>query len=56
MLKSFTGRSALVENVGELWPEAERLAGRPLDPLDPGLLAAMEPLGTSPEPARFSPP
>ena len=56
VLKSFTGRSALVENVGELWPEADRLAGRPLDPLDPTLLAAMEPLGASREPAGFSRP
>ena len=39
VLKSFTGRTELVENVGELWPAAERLAGRPVDPLDPALLA-----------------
>jgi hypothetical protein len=35
------GRSAIVPNLGALWTEAERLAGRPLDPLDPELLAAL---------------
>ena len=47
VLRSATGRSALVENVGELWPAAERLAGRPLDPLDPALLAALAPPGSA---------
>ena len=56
VLKSFTGRSALVENVGELWPEAERLAGRPLDPLDPGLLESLVPIDADREPAGFSRP
>lgn len=35
------GASELVRNLGELWPVAERLAGRPLDPLDPQLLATL---------------
>ena len=35
------GRSAVVDNLGVLWVEAERLAGRPLDPLDPGLVGAL---------------
>ena len=47
VLKSATGRSALVENVGALWPEAERLAGRALDPLDPALLSALAPPGAT---------
>jgi hypothetical protein len=34
-----TGRSAVVDNLGAIWPAAERLAGRPLDPLDPDLIA-----------------
>ena len=55
VLKSFTGRSALVENVGELWSEAERLVGRPLDPLDPRLLKSLAPIDTGREPAGFSP-
>ena len=46
VLKSLTGRTVLVDNIGELWPEAERLAGRPVDPLDPALLAALAPHGS----------
>ena len=45
VLRSATGRTALVDNVGELWPVAERLTGRALDPLDPALLAALAPSG-----------
>ncbi len=37
-----TGKGAVVDNLGALWPVAERLAGRPLDPLDPALLARLE--------------
>lgn len=37
-----TGRAAVVEHVGALWPTAERLAGRPCDPLDPALLSDLE--------------
>ena len=43
VLRSATGRTALVENLGELWLAAERLIGRPVDPLDPALLAALAP-------------
>ena len=46
VLRSATGRTALVENVAEVWPEAERLAGRSLDPLDPDLLDALAPFAT----------
>ncbi len=49
VLRSATGRTALVDNVGALWPAAEGLAGRPLDPLDPALLAAITPPAASPE-------
>ena len=45
VLRSATGRTAMVDNVGELWPAAERLAGRPIDPLDPTLLSALAPSG-----------
>lgn len=41
VLKNRTGRSAIVPHLGALWPAAERLAGRPLDPLDPTLVAAL---------------
>jgi hypothetical protein len=37
-----TGGSAVVDNFGTLWPAAERLAGRPCDPLDPDVIAAAE--------------
>ena len=39
VLRTRTGRSALVENLNELWTEAEKLLGRPCDPLDPSLLS-----------------
>ncbi len=35
------GRAEIVSDLGALWPAAERLAGRPLDPLDPGLVASL---------------
>ena len=46
VLRSATGRTELVDNVGELWPAAERLTGHPLDPLDPALLTALAPPGS----------
>jgi hypothetical protein len=36
------GRAEVVGDLGALWAAAERLAGRPLDPLDPSLVAALE--------------
>ena len=54
VLRSATGRSALVEDVGGLWPAAERLAGRPLDPLDPALLASFAPPGSGDGPGEAS--
>ena len=39
VLRTKTGRSEIVSHLGDLWPAAERLLGRPCDPLDPGLLA-----------------
>lgn len=35
------GRSVLVSDLGGLWPEAERLAGCPIDPLNPALLRSL---------------
>lgn len=35
------GRSELVQDLGSLWPVAERLAGRIPDPLDPALQEAL---------------
>jgi hypothetical protein len=41
VLRDRTGRTAVVDDLGSIWREAERLAGRPLDPLDPQLLAGL---------------
>jgi hypothetical protein len=41
VLRDRKGKSAVVDDLGSLWTQAERLAGRPLDPLDPALLAAL---------------
>lgn len=49
LLRSRTGSTAIIPHLGALWPAAERLAGRPCDPLDPGLLKA---LGGVPKTAR----
>ena len=35
------GSTALVQNLGELWPAVEKLAGRRIDPLDPHLVEAL---------------
>ena len=42
VLRSRTGRTELVDNLTELWPAAERLTGKPCDPLDPTLLAGLD--------------
>jgi hypothetical protein len=41
VLRDGKGRTAVVADLGSLWAEAERLAGRPLDPLDPDLVATL---------------
>jgi hypothetical protein len=41
ILRSRTGQTAIVNNLGELWREAERLGHRVCDPLDADLLAAL---------------
>lgn len=42
VLSSRTGRTAMVDNLSELWGRAEQLCGRPCDPLDERLLASLE--------------
>jgi hypothetical protein len=42
VLRSATGRQNLVPHLAGMWAAAETLAGRPCDPLDPALLAALE--------------
>jgi hypothetical protein len=39
VLRTMTGKSEIVADVAALWPAAEKLAGRPLDPLDKGVAA-----------------
>jgi hypothetical protein len=41
VLRDKKGRTAIVADLGSLWLEAERLAGRRLDPLDPELVATL---------------
>lgn len=42
LLSSATGKTEVVDSLAHLWPAAERLAGRPCDPLAPELIAALE--------------
>lgn len=42
ILRGPTGKQAMVDVLAHVWQPAEQLAGRPLDPLDPALLAALE--------------
>ena len=39
VLRDRKGRAEVVPDIGALWAAAERLAGRSLDPLDPGLVS-----------------
>ena len=40
-LRDRKGSAVVVSDLGSLWVEAERMLGRPLDPLDPELVAAL---------------
>ena len=51
-LRDRKGRSAVVSDVGMLWSEAGRLAGRTLDPLDPELLETLQQTGARSGSAR----
>lgn len=42
LLRSATGRTTVVDNLSELWPAAQAMTGRSLDPLDPAVLDALE--------------
>ena len=42
ILRTRTGKSEIVADLAALWPAAEKLAGRPLDPLDLETLARRE--------------
>ena len=47
LLRSRTGKTAILNNLSELWPQAEKLAGKPCDPLAGDLLAALGSTGRS---------
>ena len=42
LLRSPTGRTTVVDSLADLWPAAEAMTARSLDPLDPALLDALE--------------
>ena len=42
LLATRTGKNEIIEDLGHLWPAAERLSGRICDPLDPVLIARLE--------------
>ncbi len=41
LLRDKKGRTELVQDLGSMWSAASKLAGRPLDPLDPALQASL---------------
>ncbi len=41
LLSDGKGNSQIVQDLGALWPAAEKILGRPLDPLDPALKERM---------------
>ena len=42
LLSTATGKTEIVDNLTHIWSAAEKLIGRPCDPLDPALLAELE--------------
>ena len=42
ILRTLTGKTEIVDSLAGLWPAAERIAGRPLDPLDGDTLTRRE--------------
>ena len=42
VISTRTGKSEIIEDLGHLWPAAERLSGRMCDPLNPDLIAHLE--------------
>nr|WP_113865800.1 hypothetical protein [Brenneria salicis]NMN92778.1 hypothetical protein [Brenneria salicis ATCC 15712 = DSM 30166]RBP63755.1 hypothetical protein DES54_11054 [Brenneria salicis ATCC 15712 = DSM 30166]RLM31040.1 hypothetical protein BHG07_07505 [Brenneria salicis ATCC 15712 = DSM 30166] len=45
MLAGPTGQQVIVDTLDQLWPQAEKIIRRSLDPLDDGWLAALESKG-----------
>lgn len=46
MVSSLRGRTELVEHLPQVWQVVENIAQRPVDPLDPALLAALRAAAT----------
>jgi len=42
LLSTATGKTEIVDNLSHLWASAEKLLGRPCDPLDPALIDRLE--------------
>ena len=42
LLSTRTGKTEIIDDLGHLWPAAEKLASRVCDPLSPEVIAAME--------------
>ena len=42
VLSTATGKTEIVDNLTHLWAAAEKLIGRPCDPLDPALVQRLE--------------
>jgi hypothetical protein len=42
VLSTATGKTELLDNLGHLWPAAEKLLGRTCDPLDPDLIVRLQ--------------
>jgi len=42
VLSTATGKTEIVDNLTHLWATAEKLLGRPCDPLDPDLILRLE--------------
>ena len=42
VLSTLTGKTEIVDNLTHLWAAAEKLTGRPCDPLDPRLIERLE--------------
>jgi hypothetical protein len=42
VLSTLTGKTEIVDNLTHLWAAAEKLTGRPCDPLDPKLIERLE--------------
>lgn len=42
VVSTATGKTELVDNLSHLWASAEKLLGKPCDPLDPAFLSRLE--------------